>query len=155
MEALLRWTPKGEEVVSPSQFIPLLEETGLIVAVGEWVLLRACTQAAAWRKQGLPPMRMSVNISALQFMRSDLDETVKRVLDVTGYDPAYLCLELTESMIMIDSMRTMEKLTALTDIGITLSLDDFGTGYSSLEYLGRLPIQELKIDQSFVRRMPS
>ncbi|HBA72723.1 MAG TPA: two-component system response regulator [Geobacter sp.] len=153
MEALLRWTPKGEEVVSPSQFIPLLEETGLIVAVGEWVLLRACTQAAAWRKQGLPPMRMSVNISALQFMRSDLDETVKRVLDVTGYDPAYLCLELTESMIMIDSMRTMEKLTALTDIGITLSLDDFGTGYSSLEYLGRLPIQELKIDQSFVRRM--
>lgn len=153
MEALLRWTPKGEEVVSPSQFIPLLEETGLIVAVGEWVLWRACTQAVTWRKQGLPPMRMSVNISALQFMRSDLDETVKRVLNVTGYDPGYLCLELTESMIMIDSMRTMEKLTALTDIGITLSLDDFGTGYSSLEYLGRLPIQELKIDQSFVRRM--
>ncbi|MBI5485630.1 MAG: EAL domain-containing protein, partial [Deltaproteobacteria bacterium] len=153
MEALLRWTPNGEELVSPSQFIPLLEETGLIVAVGEWVLLNACTQAASWRKQGLPPMRLSVNISALQFMRSDLDETVKRILDETGYDPGCLCLELTESMIMLDSVRTMEKLTALTEIGITLSLDDFGTGYSSLEYLGRLPIQELKIDQSFVRRM--
>ncbi len=153
MEVLLRWTPTGEETVSPSQFIPLLEETGLIVAVGEWVLWQACTQAVEWRKQGLAAMRMSVNISALQFIRSDLDETVKRVLDATGFDPRYLCLELTESMIMIDSARTMEKLTALTQIGITLSLDDFGTGYSSLEYLGRLPIQELKIDQSFVRRM--
>ncbi len=153
MEALLRWTPGGEATISPAQFIPLLEETGLIVEVGEWVLWQACQQAVEWRKAGLPPMRMSVNISALQFMRSDLDETVRRVLDATGYDPRLLCLELTESMIMIDSQRTMEKLAALTDIGVTLSLDDFGTGYSSLEYLGRLPIQELKIDQSFVRRM--
>jgi len=153
MEALLRWTPEGEAVMSPVQFIPLLEETGLIVAVGEWVLWQACQQAVEWRKAGLPPMRMSVNISALQFIRSDLDLVVKRVLDATGYDPRFLCLELTESMIMIDSQRTMEKLTALTGIGVTLSLDDFGTGYSSLEYLGRLPIQELKIDQSFVRRM--
>ncbi len=153
MEVLLRWAPGGEEAVSPAQFIPLLEETGLIVAVGEWVLWQACTQAVKWLEQGLPPMRMSVNISALQFMRSDLDETVKRVLDATGFNPRSLCLELTESMIMIDSARTMEKLAALTQFGITLSLDDFGTGYSSLEYLGRLPIQELKIDQSFVRRM--
>jgi EAL domain-containing protein (putative c-di-GMP-specific phosphodiesterase class I) len=96
---------------------------------------------------------MSVNISALQFMRSDLDITVKRVLETTGLDPCRLCLELTESMVMVDSARTLEKMTALADIGVILSLDDFGTGYSSLEYLGRMPIHELKIDISFVRRM--
>jgi len=153
VEALLRWTPTGEEPVSPTQFIPILEDSGLIVGVGEWVLLQACTQAVEWLEQGLPAMRMSVNISALQFMRSNLDVTVRRVLDATGFDPRNLCLELTESMIMIDSARTMENLTSLSEIGITLSLDDFGTGYSSLEYLGRLPINELKIDMSFVRRM--
>ncbi len=125
----------------------------MIVAVGEWVLWQACSRAVEWQKLGLPGLRMSVNISALQFMRSDLDATVKRVLDVTGLDPHRLCLELTESMIMVDSARTLEKMTALADIGVILSLDDFGTGYSSLEYLGRLPINELKIDISFVRRM--
>ena len=153
VEALLRWTPTGEAPVSPGEFIPVLEESGLIVPVGEWVLWQACTQGEAWRKQGGLPLRISVNISALQFMRSDLDLTVTRVLAATGLDPGCLCLELTESTIMIDSCRTMEKLTALTETGITLSLDDFGTGYSSLEYLGRLPINELKIDISFVRRM--
>jgi diguanylate cyclase (GGDEF)-like protein/PAS domain S-box-containing protein len=153
VEALLRWTPGGENMVSPGLFIPLLEESGLIVAVGEWVLMQACTQGAEWRRNGLPAMRISVNISALQFIRSDLDETVMRILEKTGFDPHCLCLELTESMIMIDSQKTMGKLKELTEIGVTLSLDDFGTGYSSLEYLGRLPIQELKIDQSFVRRM--
>jgi EAL domain-containing protein (putative c-di-GMP-specific phosphodiesterase class I) len=153
VEALLRWTPTGEGPVSPALFVPILEESGMIVAVGEWVLWQACSQAAEWQKLGLPALRMSVNISALQFMRSDLDLTVKRVLDVTGLDPHTLCLELTESMIMVDSSRTLEKMTALADIGVILSLDDFGTGYSSLEYLGRLPINELKIDISFVRRM--
>ena len=153
VEALLRWTPTGEAPVSPGLFIPILEESGLIVAVGEWVLWQACRQAVAWQKLGLPALRMSVNISALQFMRSDLDVTVKRVLEATGLDPHMLCLELTESMIMADSSRTLEKMTALADIGVILSLDDFGTGYSSLEYLGRLPINELKIDISFVRRM--
>jgi diguanylate cyclase (GGDEF)-like protein/PAS domain S-box-containing protein len=153
VEALLRWTPAGEAPVSPGLFIPILEESGLIVAVGEWVLWQACRQAVAWQKLGLPALRMSVNISALQFMRSDLDDTVKRVLETTGLNPDNLCLELTESMIMADSSRTLEKMTALADIGVILSLDDFGTGYSSLEYLGRLPINELKIDISFVRRM--
>jgi len=153
VEALLRWTPSGEPAVPPSSFIPLLEESGLIVEVGEWVLWQACRQAADWQKQGLQLFRMSVNISALQFVRSDLNATVKKVLAATGLDPHLLCLELTESMIMIDSSRTMEILTALKEIGIVLSLDDFGTGYSSLEYLGRLPINELKIDISFVRRM--
>lgn len=153
VEALLRWTPTGESPVSPGVFVPILEESGMIVAVGEWVLWQACLQAVGWRKLGLPPQRISVNISALQFMRSDLDVTVKRVLEVTGLDPHCLCLELTESMVMVDSSRTLEKMTALADIGVMLSLDDFGTGYSSLEYLGRLPINELKIDISFVRRM--
>lgn len=153
VEALLRWTPTGEVPVCPSRFIPLLEESGLIVEVGEWVLWQACLQGAEWQKQGLPPFRMSVNISALQFIRSDLDATVKRVLAATGLDPRRLCLELTESIIMIDSTRTLAILTGLKEIGIVLSLDDFGTGYSSLEYLGRLPINELKIDRSFVQRM--
>ncbi len=153
VEALLRWTPTGEAPVSPGQFIPILEESGLIVVIGEWVLRQACSQAVAWLNEGLPPLRMSVNISALQFMRSDLDVTVRRILHETGFDPHFLCLELTESMVMIDSVRTMEVLTTLTKTGLTLSLDDFGTGYSSLAYLGRLPINELKIDMSFVHRM--
>ena len=153
VEALLRWSPTGESAISPAQFVPIMEESGMIVAVGEWVLWQACLQAVEWQRFGLPQLRMSVNISALQFMRSDLDVVVKRVLEVTGLDPHLLCLELTESMIMVDSARTLEKMTALSDIGVILSLDDFGTGYSSLEYLGRLPINELKIDVSFVRRM--
>ncbi len=153
VEALLRWTPAGESPVPPGQFVPILEESGLIVAVGEWVLWQACRQAVQWQQEGLPALRLSVNISSLQFMRSDLDILVRRVLDATGLDPRRLCLELTESMIMIDSTRSMDTLTALTKTGALLSLDDFGTGYSSLAYLGRLPIHELKIDQSFVRRM--
>ncbi|MDD2364881.1 MAG: EAL domain-containing protein [Desulfuromonadaceae bacterium] len=153
VEALLRWTPTGEAPLSPGLFIPVLEESGMIVLVGEWVLWTACRQAVEWQQSGLPPFRISVNISALQFMRSDLDIVVKQVLEVTGLDPHCLCLELTESMVMVDSARTLEKMTALSDIGVMLSLDDFGTGYSSLEYLGRLPIKELKIDMSFVRRM--
>jgi EAL domain-containing protein (putative c-di-GMP-specific phosphodiesterase class I) len=134
--------------------VPILEESGMIEQVGEWVLWQACSQAVEWQDLGLSSsLRMSVNISALQFMRSDLDVTVKRVLEITGLDPRCLCLELTESIVMVDSIRTLEKMTTLADIGVMLSLDDFGTGYSSLEYLGRLPINELKIDISFVRRM--
>ncbi|GAM11354.1 putative signaling protein [Geobacter sp. OR-1] len=153
MEALLRWQTESDTYISPAQFIPILEETGLVLEVGEWVLNEACRQSVVWEQRGLKDLRVSVNISALQFMRSDLDVTVRNVLQTSGLDPKKLCLELTESMIMIDSSRTMEKLESLTKLGITLSLDDFGTGYSSLEYLGRLPIHELKIDQSFVRRM--
>jgi diguanylate cyclase (GGDEF)-like protein/PAS domain S-box-containing protein len=153
MEALLRWTPDGIEPVSPVQFIPILEEIGLIIKVGEWVLWHACSQCVEWQRNGLPPLRISVNISALQFMRSDLDITVKRVLDTTGLDPQLLCLELTESTIILDSERTLEKMADLINTGIRLSLDDFGTGYSSLEYLGRMPINELKIDRSFITRM--
>jgi len=106
-----------------------------------------------WEKQGLPPLRLSVNISAIQFIRSDLDETVQRVLRTTGFKPTQLCLELTESILMLDSAKTIARMQTLTSMGITLSLDDFGTGYSSLEYLGRLPIKELKIDRAFINRM--
>ncbi len=153
MEVLLRWQPEKGQSVSPDIFISLLEENAHIVPVGEWVLWQACSQCVEWEKQGLPAMRLSVNISAIQFIRSDLDETVQRVLRTTGFNPAQLCLELTESILMLDSAKTIERMQTLTNMGITLSLDDFGTGYSSLEYLGRLPIKELKIDRAFINRM--
>jgi diguanylate cyclase (GGDEF)-like protein/PAS domain S-box-containing protein len=153
VEALLRWTPTDILPISPTEFIPILEETSLIVPVGTWVLYQACRQMLEWQQAGLPPLRMSVNISAVQFQRGDLDETVRLVLAETGLDPALLCLELTESMLMIDTSQTQEKLQGLRSLGVSLSLDDFGTGYSSLAYLSRLPVQELKVDQSFVRRM--
>ncbi len=153
VEALLRWNPADMPPVSPIEFIPILEESGLIVPVGAWVLHEACRQAVAWQQAGLPPIRMSVNISAVQFQRGDLDEAVRLAINETAIPPSQLCLELTESMLLIDTHQTQEKLLELRDIGINLSLDDFGTGYSSLSYLSRMPVQELKIDQSFVRRL--
>ena len=153
VEALLRWTPPDLPPVSPMEFIPILEETSLIVPVGTWVLSEACRQVFAWQQAGLPPVRLSVNISAVQFQRGDLDETVRLVLAESGLDPALLCLELTESMLMIDAGHALKKLQELRKLGVRLSLDDFGTGYSSLAYLSRLPVQELKVDQSFVRRL--
>ena len=153
VEALLRWTPAELEPVSPVEFIPILEETSLIVPVGTWVLYQACRQLVAWQQAGLPSMRLSINISAVQFQRGDLAETVRLALAETGLDPALLCLELTESMLMIDTTHAQKKLQELRNLGVSLSLDDFGTGYSSLAYLSRLPVQELKVDQSFVRRL--
>lgn len=155
VEALLRWNPPGEGAVSPAQFIPILEESNLIIEIGEWVLHEACRQAVLWQQGGVEGFRISVNISAIQFIRSNLDISVRQALETSGLAPARLCLELTESMVMIDNNRTMERLMELRRIGVTLSLDDFGTGYSSLSYLGRIPIHELKIDQTFVRRMLS
>jgi diguanylate cyclase (GGDEF)-like protein/PAS domain S-box-containing protein len=153
VEALLRWSPLDMDSVSPAEFIPILEETSLIVPVGTWVLYEACRQMTSWQQDGLPPMRLSVNISAVQFQRGDLDDTVRLALAETGLDPALLCLELTESMLMIDTAHAQLKLQELRNLGVSLSLDDFGTGYSSLAYLSRLPVQELKVDQSFVRRL--
>lgn len=150
MEALLRWQPPGQKLISPLEFIPLAEETGLIVPIGEWVLRTACVQNMAWRKAGLPPVTMAVNLSACQFSKQDLVAMVTRTLHETGADPQWLELEITESMLMENPEEAAATLRELSATGIRLSVDDFGTGYSSLGYLKRFPIHTLKIDRSFV-----
>ncbi|TSA17050.1 MAG: EAL domain-containing protein [Betaproteobacteria bacterium] len=154
MEALLRWQRPGLGLVPPMQFIPLAEETGLIVPIGEWVLRTACAQNKAWREQGLPPLRVAVNLSARQFAHENLLHDVARVLRTTGMDASALELEITESMVMHDPERAVELLGKLKAMGIHLSIDDFGTGYSSLSYLKRFPLDSLKIDRSFIRDIP-
>lgn len=150
VEALIRWQPDGSTPVLPGEFIPLLEETGLIVPVGEWVIRTACAQNRAWQESGLPPFRVAVNISARQFRQKGLPRTIRRILKETGLDPQYLEIELTESVLMADADETAVKLDELKRMGVTISIDDFGTGYSSLSYLKRFPIDLLKIDRSFV-----
>jgi diguanylate cyclase (GGDEF)-like protein/PAS domain S-box-containing protein len=153
-EALLRWTPSGEEMVYPDRFIPILEATGLIVPVGEWVIHETCRQARAWLDLGLPPIRMSVNITAWHLYSGKLLETVISSLAESDLDPSMLCLEVTESMFLHDISAAMQTLQRLHNLGVLLSIDDFGTGYSSLSYLTRMPIHELKIDRSFIRDIP-
>lgn len=149
-EALLRWCPPGSDPVSPATFIPLLEETGLIVPVGEWVLRTACRQNKRWQDMGLPTVRMAVNLSARQLRDADLPKLVQSVLTETGLDARWLELEITESMLMLDTEQTGIALDQLSAMGVHMSIDDFGTGYSSLAYLKRMPIHTLKIDRSFV-----
>ncbi|GAO35240.1 hypothetical protein SCT_0624 [Sulfuricella sp. T08] len=151
MEALLRWQHPERGLVSPGEFIPLLEETGMIVAVGDWVLRTACAQNSAWMAAGLPPLRMAVNLSARQFRQRDLIESVNQALQNTGLAPEHLELEITESIMIQDLQTTITTLNQLHALGIQISIDDFGTGYSSLSYLKRLPISKIKIDQSFIR----
>jgi len=154
-EALMRWFPQNSEqeseMVSPVTFIPILESTGLIVPVGEWVLRQACIQAKEWQKVCANKFRMAVNLSARQFKHDGLAEMVARVLGETGLEPEWLELEITESMLMEDTDYTLSVLQQLQDMGVHLSIDDFGTGYSSLAYLKRMPINTLKIDRSFVK----
>ncbi len=150
-EALLRWCPEGRDPISPATFIPILEETGLIVPVGEWVLRTACQQAVAWQKLNLRPVRMAVNLSARQFRDQNLVELVQTVLAETGLSSRWLELEITESMLMENTEHTRAALEQLNQMGVQLSIDDFGTGYSSLAYLKRMPIHTLKIDRSFVK----
>lgn len=154
VEALLRWQPSEGGMVSPAVFIPLLEESGMIIPVGEWVLRSACAQYSAWMKAGIAPFRLSVNISALQFHSGELFDTVLAVLSNTGMDPANLCLELTEGIVMRDVDETISLLSQLESLGVALSIDDFGTGYSSLGYLLRMPIDEIKIDRTFINGLP-
>ncbi|NVN91954.1 MAG: EAL domain-containing protein [Desulfuromonadales bacterium] len=155
MEALIRWKPSGDDrLVSPAAFIPVLETIGLISEVGAWVLKTACKQFVDWRKRGMAPVRLSVNISAIQFHSGNLTEVVKDVLDSTGMEPEMLCLELTESIVVKDIDETITTLNALAELGIKFSIDDFGIGYSSLSYLKDMPINELKIDRSFVMNLP-
>jgi diguanylate cyclase (GGDEF)-like protein len=150
LEALVRWRHPERGLVPPADFIPLAEETGLILPLGEWVLRAACTQARAWQDAGLAPLTVAVNLSARQFRQRDLPEFIARVLKETGLRPEHLQLELTESCVMEDAAFAVEALGALQSEGVGVSVDDFGTGYSSLSYLKRLPIDSLKIDRSFV-----
>jgi diguanylate cyclase (GGDEF)-like protein/PAS domain S-box-containing protein len=151
VEALIRWEHPEWGMVSPAEFIPLAEKTGLIVPVGEWVLRTAVAQVARWRDAGLPALTMSVNISALQFRHPDLPGLVSQVLSEAGVDPACLELELTEGVASDDPERAVEIMADLHARGVRMSIDDFGTGYSSLSYLKRFQVYKLKIDQSFVR----
>jgi len=151
VEALLRWNPPGGEPVGPAEFIPIAEETGLIVQIGAWVLRAACEQIVAWRNAGLPPMTVAVNLSARQFHQQNLVQLVGQILAETGCNAAQLELEITESVVMADPAGATATLQELSDMGVSLSIDDFGTGHSSLSYLKRFPIHALKIDRSFVR----
>jgi diguanylate cyclase (GGDEF)-like protein/PAS domain S-box-containing protein len=154
MEALIRWQHPDWGLIPPDQFIPLAEETGLIVPIGEWVIRMACQQNKKWQDVGLYQARVAVNLSTYQFIKQGLVETVRKILWETGLDPRYLELEITESMTM-DVDRSIVILRDLNDLGVEISIDDFGTGYSSLNYLKEFTIHRLKIDRSFVRDIMS
>lgn len=151
MEALVRWQHPDGRLLLPNEFIPLTEDTGLIIPLSEWVLRTACKQMREWQTMALPSFRVSVNLSARHFQQQDLVETVDRILKETGLEPQYLELELTESTLMHDVDFVNKTMQQLKERGIHISIDDFGTGYSSLSYLKRFPINTLKVDQSFVR----
>ena len=151
LEALVRWNHPERGRVSPADFIPLAEETGLIVPLGEWVLRTACRQMVEWIDAGIAPFIMAVNCSAIQLVRTDMAAVIKETLQDTGLNPAYLEIELTESLLMQDVEGGIKILQALKDLGLHVSIDDFGTGFSSLSYLKRLPVDKLKIDQSFIK----
>ena len=152
-EALVRWKHPEMGIVSPAAFIPLAEETGLIIQIDEWVMESACAQNKLWQMAGLPPITVAVNLSGQHFIRKNLLETVARIIEDTGIDPRYLDLELTEGVLMKNAKETVSTLRALKEMGLHISIDDFGTGYSSLSYLKRFPLDTLKIDQSFVREI--
>jgi diguanylate cyclase (GGDEF)-like protein/PAS domain S-box-containing protein len=155
LEALVRWNHPQLGLLSPGRFIPAAEQNGLIVPLGEWVLRSACAHAAAWDRQGLPPIQLAVNVSARQFQQKDFVHTTRRILEETGFDPQRLKLEITESLIMRGAENFIAVLAALRKLGLKLAIDDFGTGYSSLSYLHHFPIDELKIDSSFLQGIGS
>lgn len=153
-EALMRWEHPELGRVEPDRFIPIAEEAGLITSLGEWALRTACQQNRAWQDAGLPPISIAVNVSAKQFQNVGFVDTIRRALEESRMDPKFLVLELTESMIMDDPAQTARMLEAIKAMGARTSIDDFGTGYSSLSTLKRFPIDELKIDRSFVKNIP-
>jgi diguanylate cyclase (GGDEF)-like protein/PAS domain S-box-containing protein len=154
VEALIRWQPPGRALVSPAEFIPIAEETDLIVDIGNWVLHEACSQYVSWEENGIHIPQLSVNVSAKQFHAQDFVECIHDVLAQTGMDPACLNLEITESVVLGHAEDTISKMTELKQLGISFAIDDFGAGYSSLSYLKRLPADELKIDRSFIQDIP-
>jgi EAL domain-containing protein (putative c-di-GMP-specific phosphodiesterase class I) len=151
VEALVRWRHPARGLVSPMQFIPAAEESGLIVPLGKWVLCQAFRQCRIWKGQGMPPLRISINISAMQFHQPDFLDFLKEQITAFEVDPRLVELELTESLLMHHVEDVLHTLEAIKALGINLAIDDFGTGFSSLSYLRRFPIDRLKIDQSFVR----
>ncbi len=150
VEALVRWQSKDLGLVPPNDFIPLAEETKLILPIGEWVLLEACRNQVKWKNMGIKPVMVAVNLSVVQLEDPTMLETVRRALVTTGADPYYIKLELTESLLLGDIEKKIALLRSLKALGVGLSIDDFGTGYSSLSYLAKLPVDELKIDRSFI-----
>ena len=150
MEALLRWTNDELGAIRPVEFIPVAEETGLIHAIGEWVLRTACRQAASWRDEGLPFQRMAVNVSGRQFALAEFPAEVAAILEETGLEPSGLELEITESVVMADEQWAEKAINELKELGISLAIDDFGTGYSSFGRLRHFAVDRLKIDRSFV-----
>ena len=152
-EALMRWYDPGYGLISPKEFIPIAEESGLIMPIGEWLLRTACLQVKTWQNNGFNDIKLAVNISLRQFMQKEFAHTVDRILKEAGLDAGYLELELTESIIMDNAETVIKILNELKQIGVSLAIDDFGTGYSSLIYLKHMPIDIIKIDQSFVRDM--
>jgi diguanylate cyclase (GGDEF)-like protein len=155
LEALIRWNSAEQGIVPPFSFIPIAEETGLILPIGEWVLRTACVQNKAWQEQGYPHLRMSVNISARQFRELKFVELVEGILKETGLDAQWLEIEITESIAMENSNASVEMLSRLKNLGVQISIDDFGTRFSLLNYLRRMPIDTLKIDQSFIQDISS
>jgi diguanylate cyclase (GGDEF)-like protein/PAS domain S-box-containing protein len=151
VEALIRWIHPDKGMILPMTFIPAAEETGLIIPIGEWILRTACNQNKTWQRAGLPPIRVTVNISGVQFRQKTFVKMVNKVLEESGLDPQYLELELTETILMQTTDTAVSTVKALKSLGIRLSIDDFGTGYCSLNYLKSFPIDTLKIDQSFIR----
>jgi EAL domain-containing protein (putative c-di-GMP-specific phosphodiesterase class I) len=154
-EALIRWVHPTRGVISPADFIPLAEECGLIGAIGGWVIREACRQARAWQNEGVPPLRVSVNLSASQFRDSGLVDSIRGALDDAGLEARYLEVELTESAVMSDPEKSIAVLEHLSAMGVLVSVDDFGTGYSSMSYLRRFPIDKLKIDRVFINEIVS
>jgi diguanylate cyclase (GGDEF)-like protein len=152
-EALIRWQHPELGLVSPSHFLPIAEETGLIVAIGDWILRKACKQNASWNREGHRGLRVSVNVSSHQFLEAGFADVVRSALEETGLPPVSLELEITESSLLRDVEVTVNTLRKLKELGVRLAIDDFGTGYSAMAYLKRLPIDVLKIDQSFVRAL--
>ena len=151
-EVLIRWAHPERGLVSPAEFIPLAEETGLILPIGQWVLDKACAQLKRWEQNSVTQgFVLAVNVSAKQFRQADFVDQVKTVVKHHAINPSLLKLELTESLLLENIEETISTMTELRDSGVQFSLDDFGTGYSSLQYLKRLPLDQLKIDQSFVR----
>jgi predicted signal transduction protein with EAL and GGDEF domain len=155
MEALIRWNHPERGLLTPIHFIEIAEKTGLIIAIGKWVVKEACQQHQRWILSGQVPLRMSVNISPLQFYQTSFCEDIRSVLAETGMEPSNLELELTEGMFMHNIENVVKVLNELHNLGVLLAIDDFGTGYSNLSYLKRFPIDRLKIDQSFVRGIES